>query len=288
MKLLLAGDVHGNTSHVIHLLDIARSRGAERIMQLGDFGGWEHTADGREFLDTVSKRATKFGIPLYWIDGNHDRWSLTMDLHGDDRDDEGFVRCRENVLYAPRGHRWTWAGTRFLALGGANSVDKPWRLRQERAKAEKVRRKNMYRSAAGSTLAPTDTAGTLWFPEEELTDEQIETVLADASPVDVLLTHDKSRASNPDWNRKDLPECWPNQDRVQRVVAALCPRLLVHGHLHWRYTDHIRCGDQAWTRVEGLAADPWSAESPAYDPADSWMMLELPLAETADAGSVAS
>src|SRR4051812_6589522 len=97
---------------------------------------------------------------------------------------------------------------RFVALGGAYSVDKQWRVNEERKRR-----------------AP----GTLWFPEEEMTDTEFYRHLAGPSPVDVLLAHDKPRAANPDWNRKDLPECWPNQDRIQAAAVTLKSKLLVHG-----------------------------------------------------------
>lgn len=275
MKILIAGDTHGNTSHVSRLLDIAHAQGCLRVVQLGDFGAWEHMADGREFMRDVSKRASRYGIPLVWIDGNHDKWSRTMDLHGAMRSSEGFVICAPYVLYAPRGHRWEWDGIRFMSLGGAYSVDKAWRLDMERDTARKRANRTAWKT--GQYISPKelpDTSGTLWFPEEELTDEQVDTAIGDGSPVDVLLTHDKPRSSNPGWNRKDLPECWPNQDRVQRVVRALQPHNVFHGHLHYPYTDTIRIGDVEYCTVHGLDADPSSAEGPGYDSRNSWMIVE--------------
>src|SRR6184192_62201 len=184
-RILLAGDVHGNCSFVISLLDQARNKGCDRILQLGDWGAWEHQADGRKFVRDVEKHVAKRGIQILWLDGNHDNTRLTLELHPE-RDDEGFHVVTDHVRYIPRGHRWTWGGMRFVALGGAYSVDKQWRVNEERKRR-----------------AP----GTLWFPEEEMTDTEFYRHLAGPSPVDVLLAHDKPRAANPDWNRKDLPEC---------------------------------------------------------------------------------
>lgn len=251
-RILLAGDAHGNCSFVITLLDRAKNEGCEKIIALGDFGFWEHTPDGRKFLKDVEKHAAKRGITVLALDGNHDKSSLTLELHPD-RDDEGFHIVSDHVRYIPRGHRWTWRGKRFAAYGGAYSVDKQWRLDLEK------RRKG---------------PRTLWFPEEEMTEEEVNQLLdSDPSTVDVLLTHDKPRASQPDWNRKDIPECWPNQDRIQLVARTLQPRLLVHGHLHYRYTDQIRVGGD-WCRVEGLAADP-DAMGREYVKGASWMLLDL-------------
>jgi hypothetical protein len=40
---------------------------------------------------------------------------------------DGFVEVTDRILWAPRGHRWTWQGVRFLALGGAFSIDRQYR-----------------------------------------------------------------------------------------------------------------------------------------------------------------
>jgi predicted phosphodiesterase len=252
-RVLLAGDVHGNTSFVTTLLDHARNQDCPRIVALGDWGAWEHTPDGRKFVRDVEKHAAKRGITIWWLDGNHDKSSLTLELHPD-RDPEGFHVVGEHVRHIPRGHRWEWDGVRFAAFGGAYSVDKQWRVDLEK------RRKG---------------PGTLWFPEEEMTDDEFGPLLGDdPEPVDVLLAHDKPRAANPQWNRKDIPECWPNQDRIQAAAVALKPKLLVHGHLHYRYSDRILIGDDQWCRVEGLAADP-DAMGREYFKGESWMVLDL-------------
>lgn len=253
MKILLAGDTHGNASHIITLLDNAVKEGCDRIFQVGDFGAWEHVPSGVKYFNDVEKHAKLRGVTVYWLDGNHDKTSLVLEKYGDKKDEEGFLLCRPHVRYAPRGHRWTWAGKNFIALGGAYSVDKDYRLWLENQRGG---------------------AGTQWFPEEEMSDNDMDTIiLGDSSPVDVMLTHDKPRASNPHWNRKDLEECWPNQDRIQRAVETLKPKLLVHGHLHYRYEDIIDNGNGK-TLVTGLDADPWTAQR-FYRVENSWEVLDL-------------
>lgn len=267
MDILIAGDIHGNLSHLRYLNRVADGEGAEKIFQVGDFGYWEHMRDGVEFLDKANDLAVKSGVDLYFLDGNHDKTSLLLEKYTE-RDSEGFIIVREHVKYAPRGHRWTWDGTRFIALGGAYSVDKDYRLKLEAQK----KRPEAY-----------------WFPEEEMTDEDMAKILAAPDyvewwehemsmvevrhPVHVILAHDKPRASNPMWNRKTFPECLPNQDRLQMAVMALQPRLFVHGHLHYRYTDTIPCGDERNTRVEGLHCDPDATMTWPYDAKESWLKV---------------
>jgi hypothetical protein len=243
---------------------------------LGDFGAWEHTPEGRHYFDVVNRAARKQRVHVYFLDGNHDKSSLIHELYDGAADDDGFLVCRSNIRYAPRGHRWVWEGTRFAAFGGAYSVDKSWRLATEAQKKRNVERRRRFGSSRRA-----DAAESLWFPEEEMTDEEFGAVLAaDTSPVDVLLAHDKPRDAAPDWNRKDLPECLPNQDRIQRAVNALRPGLMLHGHLHYRYTDMIRCGPDEWTRVDGLGGDPEASRPQNYDRDQSWLVLPLPYRRT--------
>lgn len=265
----MTGDLHGNTGHALDLLRVAVREDCERMFVLGDFGAWEHTAAGRRYFDVVDRAARKAKVRVYFLDGNHDKSSLLHELYGSEPDDEGFLVCRKNLRYAPRGHRWSWAGTRFAAFGGAYSVDKAPRLAAEAQRARKAERRRQF----GSARRPV-TEGTLWFPEEQMTDDECDALLAaDPTPVDVLLTHDKPRAAEPAWNRKNLPECLPNQERIQRVVDTLRPRLLLHGHLHFRYTDQL-----GGTRVEGLGADPDASQPVGYQSSDSWLALPLPYA----------
>lgn len=270
MKILLAGDAHGNTGYVNSLITKAANQGIDRIFVLGDFGYWEHTHDGVGFLDTVNKNAERCGVTVYFIDGNHDKTNLLLEKYDNHPDEEGFLLVREWIRYAPRGHRWTWGGTRFAAFGGAYSVDKAWRLDQERKRSLAIERKNAFREP-GNQLS-LDTSGTLWFPEEEMSDDDMTRFLGDKTGVDVILAHDKPHASTPRWNRKDIEACWPNQNRLQRAVGALQPKLFFHGHLHYYYTDKIRAGDDdIFTEVIGLDCDD------TQDRTNSVYTLDLPL-----------
>lgn len=270
-RILVAGDTHGDTGHLVYLIQQARQHGVRKIMQLGDFGAWEHTADGREFFDTGNKVAEREGVTVYWLDGNHDKSSLVLELYGQQPDEEGFLLCRPNIRYAPRGHRWQWGESRCMAFGGAYSVDKGWRIEEERRNTTKAAVR-----AARYGATPRDFTGTLWFPEEEATDAQVDAALANPAPVDVLFTHDKPRAAAVGWNRKDLPECWPNQDRVQRLVRALRPALVLHGHLHYPYETGIYNGEgtNPWVTVRGLDCGQ-GGYHPGYRVRDSWEILEL-------------
>ncbi len=270
-EILFAGDTHGNILHVQYLIREAHDQGIPVVFIVGDFGAYEHTARGRLFFHEVNEFAEVYDVTVYFLDGNHDKSSLVLSLYGDRPDDEGFLVCRPRLRYAPRGHRWSWGGVRFMAFGGAYSVDKFTRLQWEHD--EKKKREAHVK--LGSTINP-DTKGLHWFPEEQATDQDVDRILAaDSTPVDILLTHDKPDGTRPPgWTYNQPPECYPNQKRIQRLAEALQPRLLVHGHLHYPYEQVIKIGRRARMHVIGLDCDGPSFY-PNYTPTASWVALGL-------------
>lgn len=258
MKILFAGDTHGNLGHAQYLVRTAKKEGCDRVFVLGDFGMWEHQKAGVYFLDTLNTYCNVNNIHMYFADGNHDKTSLTVEMYADSRDDEGFMMVRPYIHYAWRGHRWTWDDVKFIALGGAYSVDKDWRL-------------DLEKRYPGKYGGP----GSLWFPEEEMSDEDMAAILENTDPVDVIMAHDKPRCSNPGWNRKNITECLPNQDRLQRAVETLNPRFFFHGHLHFSYVEDVQhsvigSDEPGLMTVVAFDCDPDGASSYGYNKTMSW------------------
>lgn len=271
-RIMFAGDTHGDTMHVTFLIDHAVKTGADAVFVLGDFGIWNH-ADQGKFIESVNKRADRAGVRVYFLPGNHDNYDVLAEWEqGNERDGDGFVRVLPNLHYSPRGHRWTWGGVRFMSLGGAYSVDKDWRTEED----EKLRRSARVRREMGMSLNARqryieETGHYLWWPQEEITDDELEFALRPGE-VDVLLTHDKPRASNPGWNRKDLIQCHPNQDKIQAVVNAKRPKLLLHGHLHHPYEQVI----SERTLVKSLDCNPDAHGNPKlFDKTESYVVISL-------------
>lgn len=282
-KIMFLGDTHGNTLFVTQrVIPAAVSAGVRWIYQVGDFGYWEHTEEGKIYLNTISNALANTGIELVFIAGNHDKTSLIFERYNPLA---GFYSVRPGIWFAPNGTHWTVENTSFLALGGAYSIDKQLRLDAEAGKANKLINDRKHKSHEYSLnyiieMSKEQTAETLWFPEEEMTDSEMDDILdrVKSEQIDVILAHDKPLSSNPGLKLLPIPECIPNQRRLQKAVNTLKPKLFVHGHLHVRYRDTIRCGDDnAYTVVEGLGADvpnfnqfesDWSA-------ADAWEILNL-------------
>jgi len=281
---MLLGDTHGNTGFVLNkVIPAAKAAGVQWIYQVGDFGYWEHTDEGVQYLDEVQEGLVLAGLNLVFIAGNHDKVSLISKRYPKVDD---FYIVRSSIWFAPNGTQWEFEGTSFVALGGAYSVDKDWRLKVEAERAINLAAGNAYYALGDypdhyvAERAHAETAESLWFPEEEMTDDDLDRILLDLrdTKVDVILAHDKPLSSNPMIKLLPIPECQPNQRRLQKAVNTLQPKLFVHGHLHCRYTDTIRSGDNNnYTRVEGLGADVpnFNQIESSWEPTDAWEILDL-------------
>ncbi len=286
MRLFIAGDTHGNLRWwLTYLLPQARLARADAIVQVGDFGFWEHEPSGVEFLDELDEAAADAGLIIYVLHGNHDNWSNVWLKYHRLTDSDEFVIVRSHIRYIPQGHVWTWDGLRMRAFGGAYSIDKQYRLDLERKRQRAAFAREEGRRQRGLPAEPVkDHAGTIWFPTEEATPEEwAQMFLDDSDPLDIVFSHDKPRRSNPMMDLKNILECHPNQNRLQAALDVHRPAWWFHGHLHHLYVDTVMTQDAegadgaepaiSYTRVVGLSCDDEAAMR-GWRPSDSWCLLE--------------
>ncbi len=232
LQVGIAGDWHGNQHYAKRAILYAADQGAQAILHVGDFA-----YDMRpNFFAAVQRALEDTGLTLGWVDGNHDRHDALRELvaeHG-----IAPIPLRPNIFYLPRGYRWTWNGTRFLALGGAHSVDRPWR-----------------------------TPGREWWPGETISVEQAAAVKA-GGVADVMLCHDVPagvRIPCIEGNPLGFPvseiEAAEQYRRLLRsVVDVVRPRHLFAGHYHCRLDVQLD-GDGYTTHVTILDADSAPADA---------------------------
>jgi Icc-related predicted phosphoesterase len=260
---MLLGDTHGNTDFVTTVvIPAAQAKGVQWIYQVGDFGYWEHQNAGQVYLTAVNEALVRHGMHMIFIQGNHDKVSMISETY---LEEDGFYKVRSNLWYAQNGTVWSpnKGKTNFMALGGAYSVDKRWRLEREQYLLDQIHKD--LRATYESTYRES-----LWFPEEEITDDELDVILSNVNQrVDVLLTHDKPFSANTPFELLPIRECEPNQRRIDKAIKALTPKLVVHGHLHKRYTTSIRNSDSGFTVVEGLGADV------SYDEESAWEFMDI-------------
>lgn len=231
-RLAIVGDVHANATHMCQVVAYAKQQGADAILQVGDFAfDQRENFDGSpNFLDQVNEACEDWGIPLAWIDGNHDHATRLQALvaeHGHTP-----IPIRPNIYYLPRGFRWEWCGVSFLALGGAHSVDRPWR-----------------------------TPHVEWWPGETISAGDALRA-CEGGRADVMITHDvpdgvriPSIEGNPyGFPERELEAAERNRRVLRSVVDVVQPRRLFAGHYHCRLTTEL-VGVDYKTRVDVFDMD---------------------------------
>lgn len=208
-RVWVAGDWHGNISWVRRLFrTMSRVDGSiETVLQLGDF--WPHGA----MIPELDRRARQAGIKrILFVPGNHEPWPQLIQLEEALAPGKA-VRISETVWFLPRPFRFTIAGLRVLALGGASSVDAAFR-----------------------------TQGVDWWPEERINGTH-EALAIGTGSAEIMLTHESPLSSVPEVQQilDDNPGEYPaaereisqgQRERVERIWDAVSPKLLLHGHMH--------------------------------------------------------
>lgn len=230
-RLMIAGDWHSNRHWAKRMIEVAEHHKVKAILQVGDFGYWPtYSEQDCRFTGEVMEHCERVGIPLYWVDGNHENHSLLQPGQGD-----------RWVRHLPRGHRWSWWGKTWMAVGGGVSVDKKWR-----------------------------TPGKDWFPEETLTPAQFEQCMRDGE-VDVIVSHDcpdgvlipgthalskqgkdedGTLVQAPPFPIEQLHESEAHRGLLGAMATKFHPGHWFHGHYHSRYNAQL-----AKTMIVGLGAD---------------------------------
>lgn len=223
-RAFVLGDAHGNDAFMSYAIASAARNGCQVVLQLGDFGYWEHTRSGRVYLDTVERVARECGVPVLFIDGNHENHDM-LRAHSafGDVGSDGVCWVRPHVGWLTRGVMWEWCGVRFGAVGGAASVDRVMR-----------------------------TPGWTWWAEEVLVAADVARLLG--HQVDVLLSHDAPSVANMVGRTTipadDLRRCEMSRKVLDEVVNSCQPEIVMHGH--WHRQHRTRSGD---VYVVGLGDD---------------------------------
>lgn len=274
IRVGLVGDTHGDVRDTVNVLNEMGKRKITHVFVVGDFGLWTHFADGQEFLDRVQATAESNNLTVFAIGGNHENWDHwnwfveNMPTH------KGFGMVRRRVLLAPKAHHFTLAGKQFVVAGGAVSIDKDSRLERE---------SGQYMDATGRIRRNGTGPRTLWWPSEELTDQDVVKIQKEFPAADILLTHDCSNYTHFQGRLKPDPDSERHRHRIDEVIRAVKPVVHFHGHMHTKYVwdNALSHGDSAFrnepwvgpvTKTYGLEANPnamWDRPT-----GDWWGILE--------------
>ena len=266
MKIGLLGDVHADKSWIKFAMWKFHQESINTVLQVGDFGIYQDKYS-LEFLKLANLEAIKYGIVLYVVPGNHEDWDWINLLHHQGSKTDafgGWTKLRDSIFMAPRGLHWEWDGVKFGALAGAPSVDRAWRVRQDRAHP--------------------NAKNPLWHAGEAITEADVEHMIA-GGPVDVMVAHDAPKnvptidrniASNPHgFDMADLLYAADGRELMTRAFRGVYPKTFIHGHYHFKVNDMIRRPLPAysdltperdmWTHVVGLGCNGHRDALGVYD-----------------------
>lgn len=204
-RVALCGDWHGNIGWVRTLCKALPrlAPNIRTILQLGDW--WMDPGADALLIEAGIER-------VYVTLGNHENYGEITPLLN--AHPGHAVRVSDITWILPRPARLTIGGRSVLSLGGATSVDKAWRRE-----------------------------GVSWWPDEDITDEQVRAAIADGN-ADLMLTHEGPDrtpvnavravlSSNPMGFPDDaLADSLHSRRRVAKVWDLVHPSLLAHGHMH--------------------------------------------------------
>ena len=234
-KILVVGDVHGDFSFAARTNNIAADLGIQTVIQVGDFGVWDHHPTGNGFLNDLDEHSSLRGTTWIFLPGNHENYDR-LEYYEREADGlktfSGFIPVRENILYTGKVHKWEWEGKVFKAVGGAYSIDKQWRKPR-----------------------------VSWWVQEQLTDEELgRSVLM--GPADYLFTHDCPTNAPFRHRIKDDIDSHAHRQKMDVVGKTTKATQWFHGHMH-DYYDYVfedtkvvglECNDEAMNSWNGRPA----------------------------------
>lgn len=205
-RVAVSGDWHGNVGWV-RMLCRALPTLAPDISTLLQLGDWQMDPEATDALFDEA------GITRAYVTvGNHEPWPDITPLL--DEHPGAAIRVSNVTWILPRPARLRIGGRSVLSMGGAASVDRPWR-----------------REGAG------------WWPDEAITDEHVAAAIAGGT-ADLMLTHEPPartpvravrevlRTNPMGFPDETLAESAASRARVAQVWDAVHPELLMHGHMH--------------------------------------------------------
>jgi hypothetical protein len=206
----IVGDLHSNVGVGVKAIRNLVASGVKQVHFLGDFGFvWAGGQRQNLALKPISAALKLGGAVGFVTGGNHegyDEWDAI------EPDADGIRWIRKNIGLLPRGWRAeSPAGNIVASLGGANSIDMPYRVR----------------SRSG------------WWPQEQITEDDLAALGRDR--VDILLGHDAplsptlaSRLFKNQhlWEPEGLRYAELGHAMFHRGFTQVRPRMSLAGHYH--------------------------------------------------------
>lgn len=130
--IYITGDIHGEVCRVSEMIAKYEITSNDIIVILGDVG-MNYYGNKRGDRHR-KKKLNKHGVPILCIHGNHEMRPESLITYREDQWHGGTVYVEEefpNLIFAKDGEVYDLEGTNAIAIGGAYSVDKWYRLQMD-------------------------------------------------------------------------------------------------------------------------------------------------------------
>ena len=212
-NIIVVGDIHGQFHEINQLIKDERP---DIILACGDFGFWP----GQVSLSKLELLDTK----LYWCDGNHENHDKLNELTDNTRDQFEIIH---NCFYMPRGSILNLNGKNILFVGGADSVDKEWRVK-----------------------------GSNWFPQEVILEKDWDYINKIEEKIDIVISHTapnyfkvEALLGKPEEEGNRLLKVYdPSRKYLDKVFDKFQPSKWYFGHWHVANIDKYKECD--WTVLD--------------------------------------
>lgn len=226
MKFIALGDTHADATFTANVLKAAKELDIHTVVQLGDFG---FSFDKNQLASIGAWLDRDETNLFYWIDGNHDQHDYLDGLTATHGKDKPIPHFHDRMLYCPRGSTWTIGGQTCMAMGGAYSIDKAYRV-----------------------------LGKSYWSQEMITQDDVDRVKG--KHVDIMFTHDAPMTEYlEEWLRrfgyKVDHNSADNRHLLTQVVNEVRPEHLFHGHYHERYDTNYILPDGEKVGIHGVGAN---------------------------------
>ena len=126
--IYFTGDTHGEVEKILRFKNRMELTAEDTVVILGD-AGWNYDMGLHDSL--AKKYLKRSGITVFSIHGNHEERPYNLPFYHEMEWHGGMVYVEDaypNILFAKDGEVYDLDGHKAIAIGGAYSVDKPFRL----------------------------------------------------------------------------------------------------------------------------------------------------------------
>jgi Icc-related predicted phosphoesterase len=212
MKIIVLGDIHGKFDSLNILIN---KEHPDIILQCGD-NAYYWDDDKNKNVGKIKPQNTK----IYLVPGNHENWNVFESEVG--RHGKNPMEIEKNIFMCPVGSQLEINNHNILFIGGADSIDKEWRIYNR-----------------------------TWWPQEILNFNDFFYFEKEVKKADIIISHTCPYSFNVglQFENKIID---PTRKILDLVLNKYNPKLWFFGHFHEYIEGYYTSGNSRGTQYCGL------------------------------------